>query len=100
MTNTTERLAEKQVDRRDALEKCLAKLKPYHRDALTARRQTNFQKSKSDLGSWAKSHDDAPIRPLDVEKPVDQDRPLLSHGIDLCPPYGGTSFIGQNSFDS
>jgi len=36
MTNTTERLAEKQVERRDALEKCLAKLKPDHREALTA----------------------------------------------------------------
>ena len=45
MTNTTERLAEKQVDRRDALEKCLAKLKPYHREALTAHyaKSYNFQ---------------------------------------------------------
>ena len=45
MTNTTERLAGKQIDRRDALEKCLAKLRPDHREALTAHyaKGYNFQ---------------------------------------------------------
>ena len=45
MTSTSEKLAQSQSDRIDALEQCLAKLKPDHREALTAHyvKGYNFQ---------------------------------------------------------
>ena len=137
MTNTTERLAEKQVDRRDALEKCLAKLKPYHRGSphRPLRQELQFSRNRRTAeprSQRRKSHDDAPAPILGEARPPyllwksqvsigrnyrlfslkTKSIPMIGHYSNrrnrsesiyqrqLCPPYGGTSFIGQNSFDS